>query len=191
MAGMLARKISIAGLQGFSLVEVLVALFLQAFGMLGITALQVKALKSTQATLIDSQVQYLLAEMAERIRANPAAVYDITFTDETPPAFKDCNVSLCSDSELARWDVEQWRNKIEDTNYLPEGESQVVFDSATQRYDIAIHYTWGATAAQRVATRHCRRAHFAGSTDQVSGGQYPGAWRTYLGIHRARFLSRA
>jgi type IV pilus modification protein PilV len=142
MAGMLTPKISVTKSRGFSLVEVLVALFLQAFGMLGMTALQIKALKSTQAALIDSQVQFLLVDMAERLRSNPGAAYVISFMDDTPVAINDCEVVICSSSELVLWDISQWRSKIEDAAYLPEGEGQISFNNLTQIYDISIRYTW-------------------------------------------------
>lgn len=147
MARMPARKISSTGHRGFSLVEVLVALFLQAFGLLGITALQIKALKVTHAALLDSQVQYLLTDMAERIRSNPAASYEIAFMEDAPSAPRACELVICSNSELAQWDLKQWRSKIEDADYLPEGEGQIVFNSSARAYDIAIRYTWSGTAA--------------------------------------------
>jgi type IV pilus assembly protein PilV len=147
MARMLARKISIVNLHGFSLLEVLVALFLQAFGMLGMTALQIKALKSTHAALIDSQVQFLLADIAERIRSNSGAGYSIAFMDDTPAALKDCGVDPCSSNELASWDISQWRKKIENADYLPEGEGQIGLNNLTRTYDISIRYTWSQLAA--------------------------------------------
>jgi len=142
MAGILATKISGNTLRGFSLIEVLVALFIQAFGMLGMTALQIKALKSTQAALIDSQVQFLLADMAERIRGNNNPTYAIAFTDDSPGASKDCAAVICSSDELAVWDITEWRSKIENTAYLPEGESQIIFNGLARTYDISIRYTW-------------------------------------------------
>ena len=147
MAGMPGKKLFVANLRGFMLLEVLVALFLQAFGMLGMTALQIKTLKSTHAALIDSQVQFLLADIAERIRGNPGAGYAIAFMDETTAAIKDCEADLCSGNELATWDLNQWRSKIENSAYLPEGEGQVSFNNLTRTYDISIRYTWSQLAA--------------------------------------------
>jgi type IV pilus assembly protein PilV len=142
MAGILATKISGNGLRGFSLIEVLVALFIQAFGLLGMTALQIKALKSTQAALIDSQVQFLLADMAERIRVNNNPAYEISFTDDAPAMGKDCEAVICSSNDLVTWDLRQWRSKIENPAYLPEGESQILFDNLSRTYAISIRYTW-------------------------------------------------
>ena len=142
MAGILVNKISGTKQRGFSLLEVLVALFIQAFGMLGMTALQIKALKSTHAALIDSQVQFLLADMAERLRGNPSPAYAITFADVTPSTSRDCAALTCSSGDLALWDITQWRSKIEDAAYLPEGESQIIFHNLTLTYEISIRYRW-------------------------------------------------
>jgi type IV pilus assembly protein PilV len=142
MARMLAGKIPGNNLRGFSLVEVLVALFIQAFGLLGMTALQIKALKSTHAALIDSQVQFLLADMAERIRGNNNPAYEIAFAASTPAVGKDCAALVCSSTELALWDVKEWRSRIEDSTYLPDGESEIIFDTLTDTFDISIRYTW-------------------------------------------------
>jgi len=147
MAGMLSNKKFAANCCGFSLIEVLIALFLQAFGMLGMTALQIKALKSTQAAQLDSHVRFLLTDMAERLRSNPGTTYAIAFTAATPVAILDCAVDICSSSELASWDIRQWRTSLEDAAWLPEGEGQVSFNALTQTYAIAIRYTWSQLAA--------------------------------------------
>lgn len=141
MAGILATKIFSTRLRGFSLLEVLIALFLQAFGLLGMTALQIKALKSTHAALIDSHVQFLLADMAERIHGNNAA-YAIAFADEAPSPGKDCSAIICSSDDLVAWDINQWRSSIENPAYLPEGESQIIFNNLSNTYEISIRYTW-------------------------------------------------
>lgn len=147
MSGKLVKNKSVANLRGFSLIEVLVALFLQAFGMLGMTALQIKALKATHAALLDSQVQFLLSDMAERIRGNPGSIYAIAFTDGTPAAVHDCTVVVCSSGELVSWDLWQWRTRIENTASLPEGEGQISFNALTHTYEISIRYTWSQMAA--------------------------------------------
>jgi type IV pilus assembly protein PilV len=147
MTGMLVNNKPIARLRGFTLIEVLVALFLQAFGMLGMTALQIKALKATEAALLDSQAEFLLADMAERLRGNPGSAYAIAFTSGTPAAILDCAVAICSSSELVSWDIRQWRTRIEDAAWLPEGEGQVSFNSLTRTYEISIRYTWSQLAA--------------------------------------------
>lgn len=74
---------------GVGLIEVLVAVAILAFGMLGVAALQATALKSSQSSLERSQAVALTYNMFERMRANRGAAsngaYDIPKTC-TPPA---------------------------------------------------------------------------------------------------------
>lgn len=160
MAGIAAANMCGKKLLGFSLLEVMVALFLQAFGMLGMTAMQIKALKSTHAALIDSRVQFLLADMAERIHGNGHSTYQLGFADTTPLATKNCISAMCSSVELALWDVEQWRSAIENPEYLPDGESEIAFDATAGHYSISIRYGWNQLGEldligqKRVVTLH-------------------------------------
>ena len=56
---------------GVGLVEVLVALVLLAIGVLGFTALQLRAVDATSEALTRSQATLILRGLTESIRANP------------------------------------------------------------------------------------------------------------------------
>jgi type IV pilus assembly protein PilV len=130
--------------QGFSLVEVMVSLLIMAIGLLGMTALQNKALQFNQAASIDSQVQYLLTDIAERIRANKGNNgYVISYIEPTPVPAVDCTTNSCTSDEMAIWDLSQWRAKVESDEYMPGGESQIEFDSVERIFIISIRYEWG------------------------------------------------
>lgn len=58
---------------GSSLIEVLVALLVFSIGMLGLSALQLNALRSVSDSSQRSQSTWILQDIAERIRANPEA----------------------------------------------------------------------------------------------------------------------
>jgi type IV pilus assembly protein PilV len=142
MAGIAAAAICSKKIGGFSLIEVLVALFLQAFGMLGITAMQIRSLKSTHAALIDSRVHFLLSDMAERINGNSHSRYEISFTTQTIPSGKNCAAVVCGTEDMVAWDIGQWRLAVENSTYLPRAESQIVFNDVTATYEISIRYEW-------------------------------------------------
>ncbi len=55
---------------GFTLLEVMICLVILAGGMLGMTAMQIEGLKYNKAAFTESQAQFLLNDMVERIRAN-------------------------------------------------------------------------------------------------------------------------
>ena len=129
--------------QGFTLIEVMVSLLILAIGLLGMTALQNEALKFNYAALIDSQAQYLMTDIAERIRANAGNnLYALEFTEDAPTANIDCGAASCTSNQMAAWDLNQWRAKVEDEDYMPNGESQILFDSVTRTFIISIRYDW-------------------------------------------------
>lgn len=96
---------------GIGLVEVLVALVLLAIGVLGFTALQLKAVDATGEALTKSQATLILRGLTESIRANssgqssyPAAVKSyIGIGDKTPS--KKCFNSVCTSAEMAAYDA--------------------------------------------------------------------------------------
>lgn len=135
--------------EGFSLIEVLISLSILAAGLLGMTALQNEALQFNQAAFTDSQAQFLINDMVERIRANRGNnTYAIAFNEVAPEAFVDCASVTCSSNQMATWDIAQWRALVESTvaddgvSYLPGGESQILFNNTTQTYIISVRYDW-------------------------------------------------
>lgn len=71
--------------RGFSLIEVLVALAILSFGMLGIAALQITGVRANQGAYLRSQATLIANDMAERMYANRigtmATLYDtLNFT---------------------------------------------------------------------------------------------------------------
>ncbi len=57
-------------MNGFTLIEVLVAMVVMAIGLLGLASLQALALKDNQDAYFRSQANFLLYEMGDRIHAN-------------------------------------------------------------------------------------------------------------------------
>lgn len=143
-----------SGVAGFTLVEVLVSLFILAIGLLGMTALQNEALKYNHAAFIDTQAQFLLSDMAERIRANRGnGTYNLLFTEDPTSSAVDCSANTCSSNQMAAWDLNAWRAMVEDSAYLPEGESQIVYDNLTNTYVISIRYNWEQLGGVGTGTR--------------------------------------
>jgi len=145
--------------RGFSLIEVLISLSILAAGLLGMMALQNEALQYNQAAFTDSQAQFLLNDMAERIRANAGNnTYAIGFNEVTPTPDVDCAAASCTSNEMAEWDIAQWRGMVEATvaddgvSYLPGGESEILFNNLTDTYIISIRYDWNRLGEADVNT---------------------------------------
>lgn len=134
--------------RGFSLIEVLISLVILAGGLLGMTALQHEALKYNHAAFTESQAMFLIGDIVERIRANrTAANYAVGFNEDPPTATTNCSTGTCNASEMARWDLNQWRNRIENAAYLPNGESAITFNPLSNEYTVSIRYEWSHLGA--------------------------------------------
>lgn len=59
--------------KGIGLIEILVSLFILAIGVLGFSALQLKAVQASSEAMTKLQAMNLGRDLAERIRANPTA----------------------------------------------------------------------------------------------------------------------
>lgn len=103
---------------GVGLIEVLVAVFILAIGVLGAAALQMNALKFNQNASVRTQATFLAYEIVDRMRANRAqalvGAYEIAL-DEDAPA---CGAALPG------CDLRDWRDAL--ANRLPEGTGAVV-----------------------------------------------------------------
>lgn len=107
---------------GSSLVEVMVALFVLAIGLLGILAMQSKSMQYNQSAHVYSQAVYLANDIAERIRMNPTASY-IVGEDEEVTAGTDCGSNECPSAALAQWDVQEWKAAV--ARALPSGQAEI------------------------------------------------------------------
>jgi type IV pilus assembly protein PilV len=115
--------------QGSSLIEVMVALFVLAIGLLGVLAMQSKSMQFNQSAHTYSQAVYLANDMAERIRTNVTSA--ASYTGNAPGnAPKDCAASECTSAELAAWDLFRWNQNV--AKYLPAGEGSIAEVAANE-----------------------------------------------------------
>lgn len=97
--------------KGIGMVEVLVSLVLLAIGVLGYTALQLRAIEAGDEALVKSQATMLLRGLTESIRANPqgqssypAAVRNYT-SQNAPSAPKSCLNTTCTPAQMATYEA--------------------------------------------------------------------------------------
>ncbi|MBA3979680.1 MAG: type IV pilus modification protein PilV [Alcanivorax sp.] len=87
--------------QGFSLIEVLVALLILAIGLLGLAGMQTRSVQMNHSAHQSSQANYLAYDMLDRMRANrPSALngdYDLEMGAAAP-----------SGTSVAAQDVRDW-----------------------------------------------------------------------------------
>ena len=91
---------------GFTLLEVMVAVFVLSVGLLGLAHLQITALKTNQSADLRTQASMYASDILNRMRANRIAsqtgAYNIDATDDTPSA----------GGNVASQDLNEWRTSL-------------------------------------------------------------------------------
>jgi len=113
---------------GFTIIEVLVAMVILSIGVLGLGGLQLTALQNTQGGHLRSQASILAYDIIDSMRANIPAVTDGNYSialAEATSATVDCYGSGadCATNQMAASDLNRWRTLLD--NYLPAGNGQV------------------------------------------------------------------
>ena len=136
--------------RGLSLVEVLVALIIFAFGLLGAAGLQLATLRSNQFAASSSTAIALAREYGELMQAFPSAVITTStgtstfFIDTgavTSPNASACNgvATNCTTSQLATASMQDWAARVKAA--LPGGRAEVCRTSEPR--DAAGDLQWG------------------------------------------------
>ena len=99
---------------GFSLVELMVALLVVAIGLLGLAGLQATGLTNNHTAYLRTQATVLAQDMADRMRSNPAGLSAYL----TPGAASACGAG-CTPQQVAGNDRAQWDKTVADQ--LPGG----------------------------------------------------------------------
>ena len=111
---------------GFSLVEVLIALVILSVGMLGVAGLYVQSMQASRTSMLRHHAVILAGDVADRIRANPRAgvAYQGSGRDN------DCVSGFvnCDESSMAGHDILLWKQQAAES--LPDGDVQITFDES-------------------------------------------------------------
>lgn len=134
---------------GATLLEILVALAILSVGMLGVGALQTKAMQSGQDSYFLSQASFLADDMAERLRANNSAaspasgnyngINTMTSAGSLGPSYTGLECTFgklsyapCSPANMAKYDITQWLRAVNDGNRgLALGAAQITWSGNT------------------------------------------------------------
>ena len=129
--------------KGFSLFEVLIALLVLSIGLLGLANLQGRSISSSYNAHLRTQAISLAQSMVDRMRANRTHAmtstnnYQTSFTMPPPTVPVDCSTNVCSQANMALFDVLEWKcnlgmfatnaacNGLVNQATLPSGEGSV------------------------------------------------------------------
>ncbi len=105
---------SIKRKQGFTLIEILIAMVIMAFGLLGLAGLQASGLKQNQSAYLRSQATALAYDLADRVRANRSqiATYIAASSGTGTQATNCLNTTGCSALLMAAHDIYEWKLMI-------------------------------------------------------------------------------
>ncbi len=168
-----ARIVRLRG-HGFSLVEVLVAMFVVAMGILALAGLLQAATRYAKMSELRSTATLLANDIADRIRANPAGAalggYDLTDkvfpTPPVPPHAACTGDAPCGPADVARVDLADWTTRLRAT--LPKGSAWIEFHAgkppAREWLDVWVGWADPLTLSPGI------------STDR-SGTECPAAWK--------------
>ena len=149
--------------RGVSLIEVLVALFVLAVGLLGVFAMQATGIRSNQVSEFSTEAQYLAQDIIDRIMAyndidNPADDDDFedrdTSDDDTANA-TDCFTAAngCARGEAqVNADFTEWSQQVK--RRLPSGRGTIDFGAeAGGRPKYTITVMWDANLTGATGTQ--------------------------------------
>ena len=119
---------------GFTLLEVLIAIVVVAFGLLGLAGLQVFALRNNISAAQRVTATALTADIVDRMKANFEGVvagnYNVTASSGySGPAVAACaqKSGTCTPANLATTDLYEWKQRI--AAALPGGDGRVCVDT--------------------------------------------------------------
>lgn len=158
--------------QGFTLMEVLVALVIISIGLLGIAAMQATAIASTHTSQMESVAAIEARSLANAMQANPVywanghmpAVINVTGTAAAPvlsdatlnSQSTDCSKTVCTDASntgtpMAGYDLQQWAKQL--FTQIPGSNAAITCQIASPVIcSITVNWTQKATAAVNQGT---------------------------------------
>jgi type IV pilus assembly protein PilV len=116
--------------QGFTLIEILIAIVIFSIGLLGIAGLQVAGMRFTHGSQLRSVAVLQAETMADLMRANEFAVREGEYNAATMPSSfpVDCAISVCTAQQRATYDLVTWNFT---TAGLPREANQDVLPQGT------------------------------------------------------------
>lgn len=148
---------------GFTLIEVLVALIVLSIGLLGVGKMVMGSARANESAYLRSQATIMAYTILDNLRANRQAAilhnYDTAFTDAAAdPGFSCIGFVNCPPANLALYDVFRWKTRLAS---IPAGAGQVatVAASSSAPTTVVISVRWDDAVAQ---------ATFGASADGVA-----------------------
>lgn len=127
---------------GFTLIEVLIAMLILAIGILGVAALQFKGMQYNTDAYFRSQINFLVYDIADRMRLNQANAgeYASNLTNYTVPGTRPTGCTQTGTGAVGRAnDLACWQVQLYDA--LPPGSVANINNDGGGLYTVTITWT--------------------------------------------------
>jgi len=129
---------------GFTLIEMLIAVVVISVGILGVAAMQTLGVRYTQNSYLLSIATQQAQDMAERMRANPAEMFDTSangyYNSSISGAFTgtipNCETADCTSDQRAQKDHAEWTQ----ANQNLFGQTGTVARTGTNDFLITVNW---------------------------------------------------
>lgn len=114
---------------GFAMLEVLIAILVVSFGLLGLASLQGTGLRNSHSAYMRSIATQQAYDIADRMRANNVGTNNGNYnmSSVTAPSDPACITAGCAPASMAQYDAFQWKTNL--ALFLPRGQGIVCLDS--------------------------------------------------------------
>lgn len=145
--------VSKASQKGLSLIEVMIAVFVLAIGLLGAAGMQLSALKYTDSSRMNSQASFIVYDIIDRMRANADPIqlekYEIGSLSEVP-----ASAASISDQDLIDF--------ASNLAALPSADARIIVNGS----EVAVSVSWSeARAAGNDAAGQAQTGSFSVTTN--------------------------
>ncbi len=160
---MIFSKYLMKSQRGVGLIEVLIAITIASFALLGLAALQVAGLKYQKVAHYRSLASQYSADLADHMRANtPGAASYITL--DTYPAVtaaaSTCQTASCTPINVAALDLYNWRSALAQATSGGWGEV-AASTSVTGAYVVTVYFNEPGNGSGGTSDPKCRATAFA------------------------------
>jgi len=129
---------------GFSLIEIIITVFILSIGILGVMGMQTQTMKASNDNYYRSQASILAQDIIGRMRVNISDAY--TWDGSDPGSANDCvgAINTCNATQMAAFDIAQWNQHLNASN-LPNVAAEIDRTGATNNgsnniYTISIYW---------------------------------------------------
>ena len=118
------NRFALPSIRGFSLLEVLITMFVLAFGLLGVAKLQLNALKDVQNGHYVSIANNLTQIISNQILVNKQNLNSYQLgINQIVNTNTNCQSQECSSGELSNYHLGRWQQRL--SKSLPSGKGEI------------------------------------------------------------------